>query len=84
MLELQNLSGIYREMHVLWKYVEQVSLKKLTSICLDLLFRIIRAFLIEEQKIVVKVLKAQQAAEKAAASAETGGKKKKKTKAAKK
>ena len=42
------------------------------------LTRIIRAFLIEEQKIVVRVLKAQQAAEKAAASAETGGKKKKK------
>merc|ERR1712126_35112 len=40
--------------------------------------RIIRAFLIEEQKIVVRVLKAQQAAEKAAASAESGGKKKKK------
>merc|ERR1712121_286779 len=40
--------------------------------------RIIRAFLIEEQKIVVKVLKAQQAAEKAAATAESGGKKKKK------
>merc|ERR1711942_16596 len=39
--------------------------------------RIIRAFLIEEQKIVVRVLKAQQAAEKAAASAESGGKKKK-------
>merc|ERR1711942_526440 len=40
--------------------------------------RIIRAFLIEEQKIVVKVLKAQQAAEKAATVGE-GGKKKKKS-----
>ena len=41
-------------------------------------YRIIRAFLIEEQKIVVKVLKAQQAAEKAATVGE-GGKKKKKS-----
>ena len=46
--------------------------------------RIIRAFLIEEQKIVVKVLKAQQAAEKAAAAATEGGKKKKKSGKAKK
>merc|ERR1711951_216470 len=40
--------------------------------------RIIRAFLIEEQKIVVRVLKAQQAAEKAAAAPAAGAKKKKK------
>merc|ERR1712087_1041851 len=40
--------------------------------------RIIRAFLIEEQKIVVKVLKAQQAAEKAAVAPAAGSKKKKK------
>ena len=48
----------------------------------NIFFRIIRAFLIEEQKIVVKVLKAQQAAEKAAAAPAVGGKKKKKKAAA--
>ena len=70
MLDVWYNDGLWKESRIAMikkKYKNRICQSMIieTSTVVLYIFRIVRAFLIEEQKIVVKVLKAQAAAQKA-------------------